>query len=54
MRCWFFIMAEKVKVEFGCIGLNNLNINKSNTKKPKSEHNHLSLQSEISLNKNNF
>src|SRR3954463_8451008 len=51
---FFFINTKPKNQKIILISLNNLNINKSNTKKPKSEQNHLSLQSEMSLNKNSI
>lgn len=50
----FFITQNLKNQKTILISLNNLNINKSNTKRPKSEQNHLSLQSEMSLNKNSI
>ncbi len=50
----FFMTQKPAKQKTILISLINPNINKSNTKKLKSEHNLLSLQSEMSLNKNNF
>lgn len=49
----FFIKQNQRSI-FNPIILNNPHINKSNVKKLKYEHNPLSLQSEISLNKNSF